>query len=88
MNNPFHPWRRATVPADDRMSDLCLEDELSRLLSIATAIEGAIEAAEFSERRQGEGLHWLAMAFVADLAALHDAFKVEREIRIAEEVLK
>ncbi|WP_400769392.1 hypothetical protein [Methylosinus sporium] len=83
MTTTDHPWRRATAPNLDRMSDIDLSDELSRLSQIAAALYAAIEGADdaFKNRREQSGILWIVNDLANDLASLDDAFNVERERR-------
>jgi hypothetical protein len=85
MTTTTHPWRRATTPNHDRMSDIDLNDELSRLASIAAALSAAIEHSNgFPDRRKRDGAIWLADQLADDLAAIADAFENERNLRARE----
>lgn len=82
MTRTEHPWRRATTQ-HDRMSDIDLADELSRLSQIAAVLYAALEGAadDFKNRRQQAGILWIVNGLSEDLAALDDAFSEERERR-------
>lgn len=87
MTTTTRPWRRATMPDPDRMTDIDLSDELCRLAAIAAAVSVAIEgSSNFPDDRKKDGAIWLSDQLAAELGALADAFWEERKLRkMAEE---
>jgi hypothetical protein len=81
MTQFAHPWRRATSPDAERMSDIDLVDELSRLAAIAASIAASMEHSDFSDGREVEGIRWISKEFSDDLAALSEAFSAEQTQR-------
>lgn len=79
------PWRRATSSDEgvqDRMNDIDLGDELSRLKKFAACLAAAIKGAEtFHKGEEREGVYWLASDVASDISALAEAFDKERHLR-------
>ncbi len=71
---------------EDRLSDLNMEDVLDEMKNRCFVLQIAIErACTFEDDNIKEGVCWLADDLTAAIARITEAFKDERQLRIAEE---
>ncbi len=69
----------------ERLSDLSLEDAISEMKSRFFVLRAAISGSDFVDNETRQGVLWLASDIVSAMERLAEAFKNERQLRVAEE---